>query len=202
MSVPDEEFDDLDFEALEEAVRQSPKGHWFLDEYARRLRSSETTNILQAIAKLERVITSQDSTGSEAAPEPGMRPKQLRYFRQDEEIFVDAPVKPTVTAVEPASAAPEAKSALLESRGARLKITRLDQPAIMASGSPAPAPADAAPATASAAPAAVQPETTERKQRIIISRRSSSEGNFIPLIEEAAFTSRQLSLPLHPARTG
>lgn len=185
MSVADEEFDDLDFEALEEAVRQSPKGHWFLDEYARRLRSSETTNILQAIAKLERVITSQDSAGNDATPEPGMRPKQLRYFRQDEEIFVDAPVQPTVTAVEPAPAAPETKNALLESRGARLKITRLDQPAIMASGSPAAAPADVAPATASAAPALLQPETTDRKQRIIISRRSSSEGNFIPLIEEA-----------------
>jgi len=45
------------------AVKETPRGRWFLDGYEKRLRSSESERILDSIAKLERHIQSVSSTG-------------------------------------------------------------------------------------------------------------------------------------------
>ena len=53
------DFEDEDFEAIEQAVLETERGRWFLAEYAVRNRKSETTSLLAAIAKLEKAIGSE-----------------------------------------------------------------------------------------------------------------------------------------------
>jgi hypothetical protein len=43
-----------DYEAIEAAVLESPRGRWFLGEFARRNRAADTLMLLEAIRKLER----------------------------------------------------------------------------------------------------------------------------------------------------
>ena len=45
-----------DYAAIEDALARSPRGRWFLAEYARRNRTAETEMLLEAIAKLEAAI--------------------------------------------------------------------------------------------------------------------------------------------------
>ena len=50
------------FDALETAVRETPRGRRFLDEYARRLRNAETDRIHQSIEKLSSYLNDKNST--------------------------------------------------------------------------------------------------------------------------------------------
>ena len=45
-----------DFETIEAAVLESPRGRWFLDEFTRRNRAADTVMLLEAIRKLERGV--------------------------------------------------------------------------------------------------------------------------------------------------
>ena len=45
------------FEAIEEAVRETPRGRWFLDEYATRLRARETASVSSQIKSLEAAVS-------------------------------------------------------------------------------------------------------------------------------------------------
>jgi chemotaxis protein CheZ len=45
------------YAALEAILRASPRGRWFLAEYARRNRSAETDMLLEAVARIERAVT-------------------------------------------------------------------------------------------------------------------------------------------------
>ena len=45
-----------DYEAIEAAVLESPRGRWFLGEFARRNRAADTLVLLEAIRKLERGV--------------------------------------------------------------------------------------------------------------------------------------------------
>ncbi len=45
-----------DYEAIEGAVLESPRGRWFLGEFARRNRAADTLMLLEAIRKLERGV--------------------------------------------------------------------------------------------------------------------------------------------------
>ncbi|MGH7123876.1 MAG: hypothetical protein ACREFI_05850, partial [Stellaceae bacterium] len=47
------------YAALESLLRASPRGRWFLDEFARRNRSAETDLLLEAIARIERAMLKQ-----------------------------------------------------------------------------------------------------------------------------------------------
>ncbi|MBC8012567.1 MAG: hypothetical protein H7X74_00520, partial [Methyloceanibacter sp.] len=44
------------YAALESLLRASPRGRWFLAEYARRNRTAETEMLLEAIARIERAV--------------------------------------------------------------------------------------------------------------------------------------------------
>ena len=48
-----------DFERIEDAVMETARGRWFLREYARRMRAAETSGLLDAIARIERVLTGE-----------------------------------------------------------------------------------------------------------------------------------------------
>ncbi|AWN36396.1 hypothetical protein [Methylobacterium radiodurans] len=47
------------YEVIARAMAESERGRWFLDEHARRNRGSDTGTVLDAIARLENVVTSQ-----------------------------------------------------------------------------------------------------------------------------------------------
>lgn len=56
---------EADFEAIAAAVNETERGRWFLHEYARRNRHSDTQKVLEAIEKLERSLASRTETTHE-----------------------------------------------------------------------------------------------------------------------------------------
>jgi hypothetical protein len=60
-----------DYEAIEAVVLESPRGRWFLNEFARRNRAADTLTLLKAIRKLERGVAkpSPEAVGNELAAE-------------------------------------------------------------------------------------------------------------------------------------
>lgn len=47
---------EADYAAIEAAVMETARGRWFLGEYARRNRNSDTAEVLDAIERLERIV--------------------------------------------------------------------------------------------------------------------------------------------------
>jgi len=56
MPTPPSPLRDADYEAIEAAVMETDRGRWFLAEYARRHRASDTTTVLASIKRLEKII--------------------------------------------------------------------------------------------------------------------------------------------------
>lgn len=59
-----------DYEAISEAVMETARGRWFMAEFARRNRQADTTQLLGAIARIERAV---GVAVAEPAPEPIFR---------------------------------------------------------------------------------------------------------------------------------
>ena len=182
MSVQVEGYRNESFESLEASVLETSRGRWFLEEYARRQRSAETLAILEILKKLENSITSNSFM---PAPEgvghaQPMKTEQLKFFKQDEEIFVEPAVAaPSLTVVKNPPVAEPAHPA--EPKGAKLKIQRvqssqtLDNPVAVEPEKPA---------TPELAASVAPPPAAEPKQRVVIIRRPASEAAEIPLVEE------------------
>lgn len=47
---------DLEYDAIESAIGETARGRWFLEEFARRHRAADTSALLEAVERLERVI--------------------------------------------------------------------------------------------------------------------------------------------------
>lgn len=102
-------LDPEDFDAIREAVMETPRGRWFLDEFSTRLRRAETTSLQDSMRRLETAVASnhdevmsrlasvlqgereERQDVSEPAPEPRIAARHMKYFRADEEIFEPAP---------------------------------------------------------------------------------------------------------------
>jgi hypothetical protein len=57
----------LDFDELMQAVKESSRGRWFLEQFEARLRHAETAGILAAIEKLERVVSESGAASQDTA---------------------------------------------------------------------------------------------------------------------------------------
>lgn len=57
-----------DYEAIEQAVLESPRGRWFLAEFARRNRAADTRLVLEAFGRLEKVVVSRPPASSDPQP--------------------------------------------------------------------------------------------------------------------------------------
>jgi chemotaxis protein CheZ len=57
MSAAAAQKQDSEFAALESAMRETSRGAWFLDEYARRMRGADTDRIFTSIEKLSALLT-------------------------------------------------------------------------------------------------------------------------------------------------
>jgi hypothetical protein len=187
MSVQVEGYRNESFESLEAAVMETSRGRWFLEEYARRQRSAETLAILEILKKLENSVTNNSFLPASKSAEPAqaLKSEQLKFFKQDEEIFVE-PAVAAPTSLSVVSNTPKAEVAQpAEPKGAKLKIQRMqpsqspEEPVVVEPEKPA-APASAPEPVASVAP----PPAAEPKQRVVIIRRPASEAAEIPLMEE------------------
>lgn len=56
---------ETDFEAIAAAVQETERGRWFLDEYARRNRHSDTRQVLEAIEKLQHSLATRTESTHE-----------------------------------------------------------------------------------------------------------------------------------------
>lgn len=68
---------EADFDAIREAFMETSRGRWFLAEYARRNRSADTVMVLDAVARIEQTIETQQ----QAAPADAL-PKALAAIRK------------------------------------------------------------------------------------------------------------------------
>lgn len=116
-----------DFDEIRDAVMETARGRWFLDEYATRLRTRETTNLLDSMKRLENAVSANHDAlmarlagalaqdrgeADEDMPaeafealgepsggaEPTVAPRHMKYYRADEDIFEPAP-QATIAAV-------------------------------------------------------------------------------------------------------
>lgn len=189
MSVGVEGYRNESFESLEAAVLETSRGRWFLEEYAKRQRSTETLAILEILRKLENTITSNFMPPAPKAAETArpINQEQLKFFKQDEDMFVEpAATAPSLTVV--AAAAKTDIKAPTESRGAKLRIERVPPAQIVEEPKLAtPEPEK----TISTAPvqetvAVAPPQSApEPKQRVIIIRKPASEVAEIPMMDGA-----------------
>lgn len=191
------------FEAVEQAVLESPRGRWFLAEYSSRLRARETAAVVDQVKSLEAAVSanhdaimsrlaqalaqpSQTAMPAIASPAPDLAPKHMKFFKQDEEIFEAAP-RAAIGVVKPATPPPENK-------GAKLTITRTPGPSTAVETPPAqvepPAPAVEPQAMEPGAvepPVAAAPEPVAEappKRRIVIIRHKPGEEIDVPLENE------------------
>ena len=100
-----------DFDEIREAVMETARGRWFLDEYATRLRLAETSGLRDGMKRLELAIAAnhdelmgrlaaalaeeqpEEPAPREPAPRPDLRlaPRHMKYYRADEDVFEPAP---------------------------------------------------------------------------------------------------------------
>lgn len=179
MAVQVEGYRNESFESVEAAVMETPRGRWFLEEFARRQRSAETLAILEILKKLENAITHPAAMAAPqaAVPHQPLRAEQLKFFKQDEEMFVEPAIAaPTLSVVSTTAGAGMASPA--DSKAAKLTVQHLTR-----DGRAVSAESEKPLVTAPAASLAPQPPV-EPKQRVIIIRRPASEAAEIPLMEE------------------
>lgn len=180
------------YESIERLVMETPRGRWFLDEFARRQRAHELTVVLDSIQRLEQVMAVRhasaetdnlanritkaiDSPVAAMPTEENLEARQLKYFKKDEDIFQPSPpISPRAVNSEPES----------EHRGARLIIRRSESATAPDQFAPQPVhhePEPAAPAIASTEEAP--------KRRIVIIRHKAGEEMNVPLQNEVAAAS-------------
>jgi hypothetical protein len=183
-------------------VMETPRGRWFLNEYASRLRKTETSGLLDSMKRLENAVASNhdqlmarlgQALTREAAPvlpsptpQAGLAPKHMKFFKQDEEIFEPAP-QATITAV-PDAKKPEPKPDI--QRGARLVIRRAAE--TLATSEPQAEAPPSPPALAATPPPVPEPQLETHsqaeppKRRIVIIRHKPGEQIDVPLTDDVA----------------
>jgi hypothetical protein len=65
---PPEGINEDDYEAIEAAVMETARGRWFLAEFSRRSHVDEMRQMLDAVARLEQVVTSSQAPATPADP--------------------------------------------------------------------------------------------------------------------------------------
>ena len=103
--MPPRDLKSEDFDAIREAVMETARGRWFLDQYAARLRAAETQGLITGMQRLETAMSSnhdalmarlasalnQGQAASRASSAPELAPRHMKFFRNDEDIFEPAP---------------------------------------------------------------------------------------------------------------
>jgi hypothetical protein len=109
---PSEPTAETDYEAICAAVTATARGRWFLDEYTRRNRNSDTTQVLAAIARLEAVVSGDRAEQASRAAHQEVRIELLEMARtiaQTRAEVAEGRPQPAQQqlATQPTSASPE-----------------------------------------------------------------------------------------------
>lgn len=198
-----DEFGPRDYDAIERAVMETPRGRWFLSERDKRRLTSETQRILDALKKLEAVMapvpapfsgtevlralaahdhdtakplsaTELTSASAEAVAQ-ALSMKNMKYFKKDEAVFTPAELAASKLAVvETAKPAPAPPPKPAEAVALGARLVV---------NRIAPAAAEPAVAVAVEAELATDPAG---KRRIVIIRRAAAEPIDVPLQSELA----------------
>lgn len=73
-ATPPPGLTESDFERIEAAVLETERGRWFLTEYARRIRATETSGLLSALGRIEQTLSvNEQDRAAEAARRFGAR---------------------------------------------------------------------------------------------------------------------------------
>jgi hypothetical protein len=64
--TPPQGLEESDFETIEDAVLETARGRWFLREFARRARAADTGRLLEALGRIENLLS--DREGPRSAP--------------------------------------------------------------------------------------------------------------------------------------
>ncbi len=184
MSVSVEGYRNESFESLEAAVLETSRGRWFLEEFARRQRANEMLAMIEILKKLENAVLDSGTVRAvqaAEAPKPINR-EQLKFFKQDEEIFVPPVIEQPKLAVVEIPAKIEPKPEVKpESKGAKLTIQRLKP----AENTPEPAlVVEESKPEVIVQEAKVEPPVAEPKQRVVIIRKSASDLTEIPMVDD------------------
>ncbi len=86
-----QQLSDLDYDAIENAVMETARGRWFLSEYKKRNSGANTSTLLSAISRLEKVVTTLND-GSYMPKPADQKPTDQKV---ESPVFVD--VKTTST---------------------------------------------------------------------------------------------------------
>lgn len=96
----------VDFDAIRDAVMETPRGRWFLSEYANRLNTGGTASLIDSMKRLESAVAAnhdalmnrlsealarEPSPAPAATPQTDLAPKHMKFFKRDEDIFEPAP---------------------------------------------------------------------------------------------------------------
>ena len=102
--MPQKELETEDFDEIREAVMETERGRWFLDQYAARLRAAETQSLITGMKRLEtalsanhdavmtRLASALEKEPQAPRPAPELSPRHMKYFRNDEDVFEPAPL--------------------------------------------------------------------------------------------------------------
>lgn len=182
--IPAESYD-----SIEQAVLETPRGRWFLEEFTSRVRARELGALTSSVKSLETAVAANHDAimsritmalgnAQPAAPPavPELAPRHMKFFKRDEEIFEPAP-QAAIAEIK-SEPLPEPK------RGAKLTIRRMGEASPAEPElPPVPAPEEQVMLEASPAPAATD-ETPKR--RIVIIRHKPGETIDVPLQQEMA----------------
>ncbi len=72
-SHPPHGINDVDYEAIEAAVTETVRGRWFLNEFARRNRTTEMRQLMAAMGRLETMVASNQSQQALPSADPSIR---------------------------------------------------------------------------------------------------------------------------------
>ncbi len=201
-----------DFDSIRDAVMETPRGRWFLSEFANRLRSAETGNLLDSMRRIETAVAANHdalmsrlaqaianpSAPAASAPQPELAPKHMKFFKQDEEIFEPAlqaklAAVPDTPKPEPRPEAPKGARVIIKrSAETQLSIEAIASAAAAPESSAAPVEQPPALEAAPSAPApsaesvVTPPVEAQPKRRITIIRHKPGEDIDVPLENEIA----------------
>ena len=212
--------DELDYEAIEQAVMQTPRGRWFLSEYLRRHQNDETRRLAAALRRLANAQERMLIPAREASALEGLR---LLLARTADSLALPGEERTLPEAAasrlheQLASAAHDPDKAMIACEilsDCLAQLARLlgeplpqslpqppqadeeeDPAAFPRAGAPSTSPATPAPSPSAPVHPAENPPAPEEtlERRIVIRRRPRSGDVSIPLPEEEA--GQEHSLP-------
>lgn len=188
-----------DFEVIEAAVLESPRGRWFLAEFTRRNRAADTLMLLEAIRKLERGVAghSAHQVSDELAAELQSLSDAIGSTLAGDAEVTEDDVRDVI---EQLSGVKRQIDGLLADRSGdnveltaeNLKFFRADEDLFEARLAPSTPLAAVGEDEARAGPARTQPAQPEAsaakgdpKDRIVFIHRAASSQSSIPLLDEA-----------------